>query len=262
MNGNKSHNNNSYASGRRPLDNFLTLFYQRLWHPAEKNTDTISSLTHSHYVRCLPNKNNLTDRNLTYKTISSTCPSSPKPSEPSPPSVSLLPPTLLLNTNIKNATIQNQKYTLFLYQDPPIRPCAPNLCTCAHGILLVTGGKPRFPGGPPSMVNKGKSKGLSRSHSTQSDQTPRMKTFVATLEAIPADDWCRTWVADRTIMLRRTSRRVKEKVDKMLLSAVVCGSTQRHHLFGCKLRPALLGRPSLGPDIFSIPHRIGDMRYL
>ena len=45
--------------------------------------------------------------------------------------------------------------------------------------------------------------------------------FPAALESIPADDWGRTWEADRTIMLRRTSKRVKQQVDKMRLSAVV-----------------------------------------
>jgi len=39
--------------------------------------------------------------------------------------------------------------------------------------------------------------------------------FFAALEAIPAEDWCRTWAAGRTITLRRTSKRVKEVVDKM-----------------------------------------------
>jgi hypothetical protein len=46
-------------------------------------------------------------------------------------------------------------------------------------------------------------------------------TFAAALEAVPADDWCRTWAAGRTITLRRTSKRVKEVVDKMHLPAVV-----------------------------------------
>ena len=46
--------------------------------------------------------------------------------------------------------------------------------------------------------------------------------FVAALGAVPAEDWCRTWAAGRTIMLRRTSKRVKEEVDKMRLPAVVC----------------------------------------
>ena len=45
--------------------------------------------------------------------------------------------------------------------------------------------------------------------------------FAATLEAVPAEDWCRTWAAGRTIMLRKTSKRVKEIVDKMRLPVVV-----------------------------------------
>jgi Ran GTPase-activating protein (RanGAP) involved in mRNA processing and transport len=45
--------------------------------------------------------------------------------------------------------------------------------------------------------------------------------FPAALEAILGEDRCRTWAAGRTIMLRRTSKRVKEVVDKMLLPAVV-----------------------------------------
>jgi Ran GTPase-activating protein (RanGAP) involved in mRNA processing and transport len=45
--------------------------------------------------------------------------------------------------------------------------------------------------------------------------------FVVALEAVPAEDWCRTWPAERTIMLRRTSKRVKEAVDKMRLPVVV-----------------------------------------
>ena len=45
--------------------------------------------------------------------------------------------------------------------------------------------------------------------------------FVAALGAVPAEDWCRTWAAGRTIMLRWTSKRVKEAVDKMRLPAVV-----------------------------------------
>jgi hypothetical protein len=45
--------------------------------------------------------------------------------------------------------------------------------------------------------------------------------FVAALGAVPAEDWCRTWAAGRTIMLRRTSKKIKEAVDKMRLPAVV-----------------------------------------
>jgi hypothetical protein len=59
----------------------------------------------------------------------------------------------------------------------------------------------------------------------QATQTQRAllaaDAFVAALGAVPAEDWCRTWAAGRTIMLRRTSKRVKEVVDKMLLPAVV-----------------------------------------
>ena len=45
--------------------------------------------------------------------------------------------------------------------------------------------------------------------------------FAAALTTIPAEDWCRTGAAGRTVMLRRTSKRVKEAVDEMRLSAVV-----------------------------------------
>jgi hypothetical protein len=46
--------------------------------------------------------------------------------------------------------------------------------------------------------------------------------LVALLAAVPPEDWCRTWPACRTIMFRRTSKIVKEQVDKMRLPAVVC----------------------------------------
>ena len=45
--------------------------------------------------------------------------------------------------------------------------------------------------------------------------------FAAALGAVPAEDWCRTSSAGSTIMMRRTSKRVKEVVDKMRLPAVV-----------------------------------------
>ena len=45
--------------------------------------------------------------------------------------------------------------------------------------------------------------------------------FPAALEAIPVEDWGRTWAACRTMTLRRTSKRVKEAVDKLLLPVVV-----------------------------------------
>ena len=45
--------------------------------------------------------------------------------------------------------------------------------------------------------------------------------FAEALGVIPLDNWYRTWVTDRTFMLRRKSKRVKETVDKMHLTAVV-----------------------------------------
>jgi hypothetical protein len=46
-------------------------------------------------------------------------------------------------------------------------------------------------------------------------------SFSAALEAILGENRCRTWAAGRTIMLRRTSKTVKEVVDKMRLPAGV-----------------------------------------
>jgi hypothetical protein len=45
--------------------------------------------------------------------------------------------------------------------------------------------------------------------------------FITALDAVPAEDWCRAWAADRTTMLRMTSKRIKEVVDKMRPPAVV-----------------------------------------
>jgi Ran GTPase-activating protein (RanGAP) involved in mRNA processing and transport len=45
--------------------------------------------------------------------------------------------------------------------------------------------------------------------------------FVAALEVVPAEDWCRTWTACRTIMLLMTSKRVREIVVKIRLPAVI-----------------------------------------
>ena len=39
--------------------------------------------------------------------------------------------------------------------------------------------------------------------------------FVTILEILPREDWCRTWPADRTIMLRMTSKRVNDAIDKI-----------------------------------------------
>ncbi len=45
--------------------------------------------------------------------------------------------------------------------------------------------------------------------------------FSCALVRVPAEDWCRTWAADRTFMLRITSKTVKEAVDKLRPPAVV-----------------------------------------
>jgi hypothetical protein len=45
--------------------------------------------------------------------------------------------------------------------------------------------------------------------------------FTAALAAVPSEDWCRNWAARRTIMLRMTSKRVREAVDKLCPPAVV-----------------------------------------
>jgi hypothetical protein len=45
--------------------------------------------------------------------------------------------------------------------------------------------------------------------------------FAAALGAIPANDWWRTWAAGRTIMLRMTSKPVKNAVDKLRPPAIV-----------------------------------------
>ena len=46
-------------------------------------------------------------------------------------------------------------------------------------------------------------------------------TFATALAAVPAVDWQRTWAAEKTIMLRMTSKRVKDVVDRARLPAVV-----------------------------------------
>jgi hypothetical protein len=56
---------------------------------------------------------------------------------------------------------------------------------------------------------------------TEVDKVLAADVFAAPLDTVPAEDWCRTWAAGRTIILRWTSKKVKEVVDKMRLSAVV-----------------------------------------
>ena len=60
---------------------------------------------------------------------------------------------------------------------------------------------------------------LKRTHITrQSTQTELLQTvdvsLTSVLVVIPTEDWCRTWETDRTIMVRKTCKRVKEVVEK------------------------------------------------
>jgi hypothetical protein len=55
----------------------------------------------------------------------------------------------------------------------------------------------------------------------EADKVLVADAFAAALDTVPAEDWCRTWVAGRTIMLRCTSKNVKEVVDKIRLPDVV-----------------------------------------
>ena len=74
------------------------------------------------------------------------------------------------------------------------------------------------------MANVEKKRTSNKRQTTTTQHAPLIApdAFAAALEGIPSEDWRRTWAAGRTIMLRRTSKRVKEEVDKMRLPAVVC----------------------------------------
>jgi hypothetical protein len=74
----------------------------------------------------------------------------------------------------------------------------------------------------------GKSKTLRRPVAPQSSLGA--DSFAAALETIPADDWGRTWAADRTMMLRMTSKRVKDAVDKLCPPAIVVLLSQQELL--------------------------------
>jgi hypothetical protein len=47
----------------------------------------------------------------------------------------------------------------------------------------------------------------------------RVNAFTEALEKIPADDWYRNWPADRTIMLSKTSKKIKNIINKMRIPA-------------------------------------------
>jgi hypothetical protein len=83
------------------------------------------------------------------------------------------------------------------------------------------GGKGETEKGKQSAAQKKRTRTTKQATQTQPLLLAADAPFAAALEAIPAEDWCRTWAAGRTIMLRRTSKRVREVVDKMRLPAVV-----------------------------------------
>ncbi len=43
----------------------------------------------------------------------------------------------------------------------------------------------------------------------------RVNAFIEILEKVPAEDWYRNWPADRTIMLSKTSKKIKNIINKM-----------------------------------------------
>lgn len=46
--------------------------------------------------------------------------------------------------------------------------------------------------------------------------------FIIALNAVPIEDWYRTWPSERTIMLRMTSKSLREAIDKIHPPAIVC----------------------------------------
>jgi hypothetical protein len=83
------------------------------------------------------------------------------------------------------------------------------------------GGKGETEKGKQPAAQKKMARTLPR-HSTQTQSLLLADgAFVAALGVVSNDDWCRTWAATRTIMLRMTSKRVNEVLDQMILPTVV-----------------------------------------
>jgi len=74
------------------------------------------------------------------------------------------------------------------------------------------------------MANAEKKRTSNNRQTTTAQHAPLIvpDAFPAALEGNPSEDRRKTLAAGRTIMLRRTSKRVKEELDKMRLPAVVC----------------------------------------
>jgi hypothetical protein len=83
------------------------------------------------------------------------------------------------------------------------------------------GGKGETEKGQQSDAQKKRTHTTRQSTQTQPALLVADSPFSEALEGILGEDRCRTWEASRTIMLRGTSKRVKEVVDKMHLPVVV-----------------------------------------
>ena len=125
-----------------------------------------------------------------------------------------------------------QGHTISVSATPSPHP--PLCCTHIFPLLLLLmstlmpGGNRRFPALMsdvkrtfPSLITEEISSDSEETPVPQSGRLFSTEAFPVALESIPTDNWGRTWASVRTIMLKRTSKRVKQQVDKMLLSVVV-----------------------------------------
>ena len=60
--------------------------------------------------------------------------------------------------------------------------------------------------------------------------------LVTILEILPREDWCRTWPADRTIMLRMTSKRVNDAIDKIKPPTIISFNHSWWNNYNIKLK--------------------------
>jgi hypothetical protein len=78
--------------------------------------------------------------------------------------------------------------------------------------------------------------------------------FTGVLGVIPVNDWWRTWVPDRTIVLRMTSKPVKNAIDKLRPPAIVrLSRTFLDNVVCCK-RTAAAHPHGAGETDDSVPH--------
>ena len=103
-------------------------------------------------------------------------------------------------------------------------PESPRVCSPANpGVLAAGCAKQDEEKRPHTMATTEKKRTPNTRQSTETQPALLAPdAFAAALAGIPSEDWSRTWAADRTTALRRTSKKVNEVVDKMRLPAVVC----------------------------------------